>query len=136
MATDKKITANAPLNAPSEQALKVAFGVPAAPAITKPQNCCVHTFWAVIERNGTIVRGRNVVSAQRLATGQYEVIFTADMRQGTYQATIGRQSIGTEPTGEICVAQRAGNNNGVWIDTHDSSGNFSDRAFHVVAFTD
>jgi hypothetical protein len=125
-----------PPNVPSEQAAKAALVPPSAPAITRPQRCCVHEYWAVIERNGTIVRGRNVVSAQRLAQGWYEVIFTDDMRNGVYQATIGRPGIATEPTGEICVALRAGNNNGVWVDTHDSSGNYSDRAFHLIAFTD
>ncbi|HYK01737.1 MAG TPA: hypothetical protein VE974_08275 [Thermoanaerobaculia bacterium] len=124
------------LNAPSEQAVKAALAAPAKPAISNPQRCCVRQYWAVIERNGKIVRGRNVVSAQRLATGQYEVIFNDNMTNGVYQATIGRPGIATEPAGEIGVALRFGNNNGVWIDTHDSAGNFSDRAFHVIAFTD
>ncbi|MBK5258361.1 MAG: hypothetical protein JJE51_02130 [Thermoanaerobaculia bacterium] len=73
---------------------------------------------------------------QRLNPGWYEVIFTGDMTGGVYQATIGRPGTSTEPPGEICVALRWGNNNGIWIDTHDSAGNYSDRAFHVMAFTD
>jgi hypothetical protein len=133
---NKQATTN--FNAPDEKTARdaVAAAPIARPVITRPEHCCVSTFWAVIERNGSIVRGRNVVSAQRLATGQYEVIFTADVRQGVYQATIGRPGIATEPTGEICVAARFGQPNGVWIDTHDSNGASSDRAFHVMAFTD
>jgi hypothetical protein len=125
------------LNAPDPKAKAPALA-PAGPVITKPQHCCVHTYWAVIERNGTIVRGRNVVSAQKFTNppGCYEVIFSGDVSNGVYQATLGRPFNGTEPTGEITVAARAGNVNGVWIDTHDSSGAFSDRAFHVMAFTD
>jgi len=133
MAETKK---GAPPNAPSEEAAKAALAVRKKAVITRPEHCCVHTYWAVIERDGSIVRGRNVVSAQRLGTGWYEVIFTGDMTGGVYQATIGRPGIFTEPPGEICVALRAGNNNGVWVDTHDSNGNYSDRAFHLVAFTD
>lgn len=125
-------------NAPDEKTAKEAltFSPAAKPVITRPEHCCISTYWAVIERNGSIVRGRNVASAQRLATGQYEVIFTANVTGGVYQATIGRPGIATEPTGEICVAARFNQPNGVWIDTHDSSGAFSDRAFHVMAFTD
>jgi hypothetical protein len=129
-----------PPNAPDEKTAKEALAVPAAakPVITRPEHCCVSTYWAVIERNGTIVRGRNVVSAQKVLNhaGWYEVIFTADVSKGVYQATIGRPGIGTETTGEICVAARYGNANGVWIDTHDSAGDYSDRSFHVMAFTD
>jgi hypothetical protein len=131
----KDATPNAPDDKTAKEALAVV--VP-KPVITKPEHCCVSTFWAVIERNGSIVRGRNVVSAQKVANhvGWYEVIFTADVSKGVYQATIGRPGIGTEPTGEICVAARFSNANGVWIDTHDSTGAYADRAFHVMAFTD
>jgi hypothetical protein len=131
--TKKQLSPNTLDEKTAKEELKVA-----GPLITKPSHCCVHTYWAVIERNGTIVRGRNVVSAQRF-TGQpgwYEVIFTDDVSNGVYQATIGRPGAGTEQTGEITVAARAGNANGVWIDTHDSSGNYADRSFHVMAFTD
>jgi hypothetical protein len=129
--TKKQSSPNALDDKAAKESLKVV-----GPVITKSSHCCVHTYWAVIERNGTIVRGRNVVSAQRLNTGWYEVIFTDDVSNGVYQATIGRPGAGTEQTGEITVAARAGNANGVWIDTHDSSGNYADRSFHVMAFTD
>ena len=131
------------LNAPHGEAGKAAAALKAVgkPVITRPEHCCVHEFWAVVETDGTLVRGRNVLRSARLATGQYEVIFTGDMTNGVYQATIGRPGIFTEPAGEIGVALRcclsgSETNHGVWIDTHDSAGAFSDRAFHVVAFTD
>ena len=129
------------LNAPHAEAAKEALRVPPKPVVTHPEHCCVHSFWAVVERDGTLVRGRNVIRSKRLATGQYEVIFTENMTNGVYQATIGRPGIATEPAGEIGVALRCcltgtETNHGVWVDTHDSGGAFSDRAFHVVAFTD
>jgi hypothetical protein len=129
------------LNVPHAEAAKAAFAAPSKPVVTRPEHCCVHTFWAVVERDGTLVRGRNVIRSKRLATGQYEIVFTADMTNGVYQATIGRPGIATEPAGEIGVALRccltgSETNHGVWVDTHDSNGAYSDRAFHVVAFTD
>jgi hypothetical protein len=137
----------ASLNAPGERSTREAQ-VPQAgkddPEKYGVQHCCVREFWAIIERDGTLVRGRNVLRTCRLAQGQYEVFFTGDVREGVYVATIGRPGIYTEPPGEIGVALRyPGNplwmpfedNNGVWVDTHDSSGNYSDRAFHLVVLT-
>jgi hypothetical protein len=109
------------------------------------ENCCVREFWAVIERDGTLVRGRNVVSTKRLGPGMYQVYFTGDVSQGVYVATIGRPGIATEPSGQIGVALRCcpgtgpytpfDDNKGVWVDTHDSNGVYSDRAFHLLVMT-
>jgi hypothetical protein len=125
-----------PENAPSLEGAKEARRPPKKPEVTRPDHCCVHHYWAVVETNGALGRGRNVQSVTRLGVGQYEVIFTADMTRGVYVATIGRPGIATEPSGQIGVALRFGNNNGVWVDTHDSLGNYSDRAFHLVVHVD
>jgi|SRR5258706_5175729 len=137
----KQATTN--FNSPDEKTAKEAltFSPATKAVVTRPEHCCVHTYWAVIERDGTLVRGRNVLRSKRLTTGQYEIIFTGDVSGGVYQATIGRPGIATEPAGEIGVALRcclSGTeiNHGVWVDTHDSGGAYSDRAFHVMAFTD
>ncbi len=129
------------LNAPDEKSFKAALVVPPKPQVTNPQRCCVHEFWAVVETNGTLVRGRNVTRCARLGTGMYEVVFTEDVSAGVYVATIGRPGIATEPAGEIGVALRcclpaAEANKGVWVDTHDSAGAYSDRAFHLIVMTD
>jgi hypothetical protein len=141
---DAQKAATTNFNAPDEKSAREALAAPAAavkPVITRPEHCCVSTYWAVIERDGTLIRGRNVIRSKRLATGQYEVVFTGDVSGGVYQATIGRPGIATEPAGEIGVALRCclsgtETNHGVWVDTHDSGGASSDRAFHVMAFTD
>lgn len=129
------------VNVPDARSEKAARVAPAKPAVTRAQRCCVHEYWAVVETNGTLVRGRNVVRSTRLATGQYEVIFTDDISQGAYVATIGRPGIATEPAGQIGVALRcclagAEVNKGVWVDTHDSGGGWSDRAFHLIVLRD
>jgi len=130
-----------PLNVADEKALKIALAVPAAPKVTRSERCCVREFWAVVETNGTLVRGRNVTRATKLATGVYEVVFTEDLSDAAFVATIGRPAYATEPTGQISVALRcclppAENNKGVWVDTHDSTGAFSDRAFHLIVLKD
>ena len=137
----KKPDAPATLNAPAgERAAAKAVAAP-PPQAYGAEECCIRHFWAVIETDGTLVRGRNVWRTKKLATGQYEVIFTGDVSNGVYNATIGRPGIYTEPTGEICVALRYINptstefNKGVWVDTHDSSGAWKDRAFHLVVHT-
>jgi len=140
----EKTEAEVPLNAPTEEAArKAALLPPGKPVVTRPEHCCVHHYWAVVETNGTLVRGRNAVSSKRLATGQYEVFFTGDVSRGVYVATIGRPGIFTEPAGEIGVALRfvlspssPNFNKGVWVDTHDSSGKASDRAFHLEVHVD
>lgn len=104
------------------------------------EDCCVREFWAVVERDGTFVRGRNVWRVARLATGIYEVVFTGDVSNGVFTATIGRPGIATEPAGMISVALRCclgspETNKGVWVDTHDPGGEFADRAFHLMVHT-
>lgn len=104
--------------------------------VTISENCCVKQYWAVLETDGTLIRGRNVVNVIKLGVGQYEVEFTNDMQRGVFVATIGRPGIFTEPPGTISVAVRAGNNNAVWVDTHDTDGKYADRAFHLLVNTD
>ena len=137
----EKTAARPPLNAPDERSAKEALRAPGKPLVTRPDHCCVHHYWAVIERDGSLVRGRNVDRSARLTTGQYEVVFTGDVSRGVYVASIGRPGILTEPAGEIGVALRcclppAEANKGVWVDTHNSSGVYEDRAFHVVVHVD
>ncbi|MFL5385424.1 MAG: hypothetical protein ACJ8GN_23125 [Longimicrobiaceae bacterium] len=127
------------LNAPDEHAAKAALKAAAQPGGSQfgVEDCCVREFWAVVETDGTLVRGRNVWRTAHLGQGIYEVIFTGDVSQGVYSATIGRPGIATEPAGMVSVALRCclsspEDNKGVWVDTHDPGGAFSDRAFHLV----
>ena len=121
---------------------KVASATAAAggAVVTGNEHCCVTQYWAVVETNGTLVRGHNVWRVAHLGTGIYEVIFTGDVSAGAFVATIGRPGIFTEPTGEICLALRASATSpevgkGVWIQTFNSSGSPSDRAFHLLVTT-
>jgi len=103
--------------------------------------CCVKHYWAVVDRNGALIRGRNVFRTKRLGPGRYEVYFTGLVDDGVFNATIGRPGIATEPTGQIGVALRCcptspfETNRGVWVDTHDTNGKPSDRSFHLSVLT-
>ena len=114
---------------------------PAPPEAFGNEGCCVREFWAVVERDGTLIRGRNVWRVKKLpGKGLYEVIFTGDVSNGVYTATIGRPGISTEPCGLIGVALRCclsspETNKGVWVNTHNHKCERSDRAFHLVVHT-
>ena len=128
---------NAPQSAADRKAAQAAA---AAPVVTGNEHCCVTQYWAVLETDGSLVRGHNVWRVAHLSTGIYEVIFTGDVSAGAFVATIGRPGIFTEPTGEICLALRYSVtvpeiNKGVWIQTFDSIGTPSDRAFHLLVTT-
>lgn len=131
-------------NAPDAQAAAEArafhAGQPDDPAKYGVEGCCDRTFWAVVDTDGTFVRGRNVARVAHLAPGQYEIVFTSDVSNGVYVASIGRPGIATEPAGEIGVALRCclgghETDKGVWVDTHDSNGDYADRAFHLIVHT-
>jgi hypothetical protein len=140
-------TLNAPHEAAAKAALSAVLTGPAAVPATPDkrwgvESCCVRQFWAVIERDASLVRGRNVLRTKKLGTGIYEVYFTGEVSNGVFVATIGRPGIATEPTGEITVALRCcpgggdyrpfDDNKGVWVQTFDSAGNPSDRSFHLI----
>jgi hypothetical protein len=91
------------------------------------------TMFAVVNSNGTLARGRNAVSATRLGTGFYEVVFRKDVRKCAYLGTIGLSgAAGASLPGEITVVGRAGNDRGVFVTTHSSGGASADLGFHLA----
>src|SRR5258708_13354838 len=126
---------NAPHAQAAEEALALHKGMPDDPAKYGVEGCCYRTFWAVVETDGTFVRGRNVARVAHLAPGQYEIVFTTDVSEGVYVASIGRPGIATEPAGEIGVALRCcltghATNKGGWVDTPDPDRNYPYPPFH------
>jgi hypothetical protein len=151
MATEPRPAAAETLNAPDERAAAAARAAATVPDDEKKyglEHCCVRQFWAVVETNGTLVRGRNVAWCKKIGVGIYEVYFTGDVSNGVFNATIGRPGYATAPHGEITVALRWGpgpytpqftapgaNTKGVWVQTWDSTGNPADREFHLTVLT-
>jgi hypothetical protein len=93
------------------------------------------TFFAVVNPDGSLARGFQAVSSQKLfgITGFYEVIFSHDLTGSAFVASIGDSgSTVVPPGGEVSVVGRLGTPNGVFIATRDSAGNFADRGFHLA----
>ena len=97
-------------------------------------SCGTTPFRAVVKTDGTIARGRTTTSSQRLVLGQYEVIFTQNVSQCAFIATVGSAGSGlsTVPL-TITTATRATNPNGAFISVKKPDGTNFDHAFHLVA---
>ncbi len=92
--------------------------------------------YAVVNSNGTLARGHHAMRSDRLALGHYEVIFDSNVRGGAYIATIGLSgSSQFSPPGQITVAGRLNNVNGVFITTSDATGKPTDLGFHLGVLT-
>ena len=89
--------------------------------------------FAVVAADGTLARGSSsVVSSAPLFAGAYEVIFNKDVSGCAFVATIGTTINGGVATpGEISVAGRTGNVDGVFVSTQDSAGANANNSFHL-----
>lgn len=105
---------------------------PAGPAGPQGPAGTVTRLSAVINPSGSIARSQGTTSAGRVATGAYEVIFNQDVSACNYQATLGNPGSGTAAPGSITVSPRAGNVNGVFVATYDSTDSFADRSFYLA----
>jgi hypothetical protein len=93
----------------------------------------VRIFFAVVNADGALARGARATSSQRLALGNYEVVFNRDVTRAAFLATIGLSgSIGAAPPGEITVVGRLGNAQAVFVTTHNSAGALADAGFHLA----
>jgi len=103
--------------------------VPGASASVGP------SLFAVVNQNGTTVRARNLASSQRVGganSGIYSVVFNRDVRGCVYQATLGDEGLDSPPVGEISVSSLSTSANGVRVVTRNSTGNASNRSFHLT----
>src|SRR6266567_965079 len=86
--------------------------------------------FAVVNFNGTLARGRGVVSTARGTTGIYEVIFDTDITGCAYIGTVvvpGIVNLG----GFLTTARLAGTTNAVFVNTFSQAGVVDDRSFQV-----
>jgi hypothetical protein len=87
--------------------------------------------WAVVGSDGTLTRRNGASSSSRLSTGEYQVVFSRNVSGCAFDATIGSTDTAEPPAGEIGVAQRVANANGISVVTRNSAGTKADRPFHV-----
>jgi hypothetical protein len=104
--------------------------------------------WAVIRSDGTIARQSGAVTGTGSfvlpPNGQYFVSFNRDVRQCSYQATIGASlnsttSWSTVPPGHVTVSfmPLGGGQGTVVVETYDAAGTtHTARDFHLAVFCD
>ena len=92
----------------------------------------VTRLWAVVNASGSIARSAGTTSAGRLAVGTYEVIFNQAVNNCVYVGSVGDVAAGTGTAGALTTTQRAGNGNGVRVETRNLNNVLADRAFHLV----
>jgi hypothetical protein len=89
--------------------------------------------WAVVSSDGRLARDKGARDANRLRTGNYEVIFERNVRRCAYVASIGLPGTeGMASPGQISTVGRVGARNGVFVATQNSSGGRASRGFHLV----
>ena len=90
---------------------------------------------AAVSATGVLDRGTGVTSVNKLGApaGNYEVNFERNVTACFFTATIGPSGTGSA-TGQINVAARFADPNGVFVDTNDIAGASADRPFHLIVF--
>jgi hypothetical protein len=88
--------------------------------------------FAVINADGSIARGSGLVSASHLTTGAYQIVFNHNITLCVFDATAGLSTFsGSIPATIVTVVGRAGTNNGVFLETFNTSGTPTDQGFHL-----
>jgi len=99
-----------------------------------PAGAGVKTFFAVVNSDGSLARGRGATGSHSLSSGSgdYEVDFNRDVTGCAYVATLGNATAGTAPNGFVTDAARAGVPSGVFVKTSNTAGNPADIQFHLI----
>jgi hypothetical protein len=106
---------------------------PAVPSKAPPDSHGPREMFAVVDSDGNLKRGLHAVSAKRLDTGVYEVIFGRDVRRGAYLATPGGHGYtGVPPSATIGVMGRASDPRGVLVFTTNQQGDPLSTGFHLL----
>lgn len=96
--------------------------------------CGKKPLYAVVANDGSFVRGRHTTGSTHLTTGAYEVDFTRDVSACAFVASVAQPSDGIAPQGTATVAGRAGNVNGVFVQTFNLAGTQADSPFHLIVY--
>lgn len=86
---------------------------------------------AVFSAAGSVIRGNRVVTSTHPGTGQYTVTFDRTIASCAIVATIGRPNQGDAVASGFASVNVTGNST-TNILTYGTSGDLSDRAFHLV----
>jgi hypothetical protein len=100
-----------------------------------PAGASATALWASVTESGTLGRNKGVVSALRLDTGKFQVVFNQDVTGCSYQATPGGPNVTVGPPFfEIKVGQLPGVPAGLQVFTANPAGVLDSTAFFVAVF--
>src|SRR3954453_10826968 len=86
--------------------------------------------FAVVNSDGTKVRGKAVASTVRLSNGTYDVRFNRNISGCAWTGTVGLGGFsGSTGPAMITISGRAGTNNGLFITTFNGSAASTDEPF-------
>ncbi len=86
--------------------------------------------FAVVNSDGSFMRGKGVISTTRLTTGVYDVRFVRNISTCNWLGTVGLGGFsGSTGPGIITITGRAGTNNGLYVTTFTAGGGLADLPF-------
>jgi hypothetical protein len=91
--------------------------------------------FAVVNSDGTKVRGKGVASSVALSPGTYDVRFLRNITKCAWSGTVGFGKApfgGSAPASVINVSGRAGTNNGLFVQIFSTAGVPTNQPFLVV----
>lgn len=125
-------------------AVAINFVVPGPKGATGPQGTqgpqgqqgpSTEGSWAVVNSTGALVYGNNAVSADQIATGQYDVLFDQNVSACGFVANVGNPYSTTDGLpGWITVAGMAGDANGVYLRVTNFTGSVMNDSFDLGVF--
>jgi hypothetical protein len=97
-------------------------------AATVPQRV-----FAVVNADGTKLRGKAVASTAHLGTGVYDVRFNRNISTCAWTGTVGFGTFGgSTGASMITITGRAGTNNGLFVTTFNQAGTPTDLPFSAI----
>jgi hypothetical protein len=118
-----------PAGAPGSQGPSGTQG-PEGPAGPQgPPGAPATSLWAIVNADGTLAKGKGVVSTSKINAGVYEVVFNQDVSQAALVATLSGNG------GEIWISFDPVTNNQVIVTTDDSAGTAFDDTFYLAVFS-
>ena len=93
------------------------------------------TYSVIVNVNGTLAVGPSGASSDDFSSpsgGIFEVIFPSAVNACVYTATIGDAAADVPAAGLVNVTRRAGNVNGVFVQTFNANGVKANHPFHLM----
>ena len=92
------------------------------------------TLWAVVNEDGTLQRGKGVMNARKLATGEYVVKFKQDVNKCAWSASLQNNSgfVFLDTILNIDNEPRLATPREVGVTTTDRGGILRDTPFHLI----